>query len=494
MAARTMLDADDREVLALVSKAIFTNPFSDERERLNARIAGIERAGGETLGPEHFLPRVEARLDALAARGAGTIKDFGGEDRVLVEYAHLFHIYHRAAGDFDALIAAQLAEGDRPAPAPFTARVLEELRRVGFGPEEAPRFLEMFFQLRRAFFFIDRGLIGRSPSMRKLRLALWNSVFTHDLSRYVRSLWNRMEDFSTLILGETGTGKGAAAAAIGRSCYIPFNAQKGAFAESFTKTFLAINLSQYPETLIESELFGHRKGAFTGAIDNHDGAFSRGSRHGALFLDEIGEVSVPVQIKLLQVLQERTFSPVGGREKLRFEGRVIAATNTPLERLRCGGKFRDDFFYRLCSDVIVVPPLRQRIAEDPRELDALLALTVARILGEEAPEVATLVGNALDRELPRAYPWPGNVRELEQAVRRILLTGAYTGEAPAPPDAVTRIVRGIESCAFDAHALLCRYAALLYERCGSYEETARRMNLDRRTVKKYVGEAEDLGR
>jgi transcriptional regulator with PAS, ATPase and Fis domain len=107
-------------------------------------------------------------------------------------------------------------------------------------------------------------------------------------------------------------------------------------------------------------LFGHKRGAFTGAIDAHEGVFSRCSAHGAIFLDEIGDVSRPVQIKLLQVLQERTFSPVGSREKLRFRGRVIAATHQPLDDLRDRKIFRDDFFYRLCSDVIVV----RRFASD----------------------------------------------------------------------------------------------------------------------------------
>src|SRR5436309_805666 len=125
--------------------------------------------------------------------------------------------------------------------------------------------------------------------------------------------------------------------------------------------------SGFPEE--RAERFGHRKGAVTGAVEHHEGVFERCNAHGALFLDEIGEASIPVQIKLLQVLQERTFTALGGHEKKRFSGRVIAATNRPLAALRRDGRFRDDFFYRLCSDVIEVPTLRQRIAESPAELD-----------------------------------------------------------------------------------------------------------------------------
>src|SRR6185295_11575612 len=109
-----------------------------------------------------------------------------------------------------------------------------------------------FFQLRRAFYFILRSLAGECESMRKLRESLWNNVFTHDMRGYDAALWNRMEDFSTLLLGETGTGKGQAAAAIGRSEFIPYLPAERRFAANFTETFIAINLSQFPETLIES--------------------------------------------------------------------------------------------------------------------------------------------------------------------------------------------------------------------------------------------------
>src|SRR6185436_16388224 len=251
----------------------------------------------------------------------------------------------------------------------------------------------------------------------------------------------RMEDFSTLLLGETGSGKGTAAAAIGRSGFIPFNPSRGCFAESFTHGFLSLNLSQFSQALIESELFGHRKGAFTGAIEAQEGALARCSPHGAIFLDEIGEVPIPVQIKLLQVLQERTFSPVGSHEKLRFRGRVIAATNSELEELRAQKLFRDDFFYRLCSDVITVPSLQQRLRECPGELDALLTNLVYRTTGESESELIGFVRERLLASVGEHYEWPGNVRELEQAVRRILITGSYEPQRVVEHDLPAQLCR-----------------------------------------------------
>jgi MoxR-like ATPase len=481
------LSAVDRELFAALADVVFGNPFSPQRAELIVRLAPGAPLGDMTTHREALAQVVGPRLRPWLLDGAAALRSVSTEDRRLLEPPLLYVAYHRCVPRLDAHIEKQAGQGGAPLSVPFADEVIGELVRSGFPEDRAERYFAMFFQLRRAFYFILGSLAGECECMRRLREALWNNVFTHDMRGYDAALWNRMEDFSTLLLGETGTGKGSAAAAIGRSEFIPYVASQRRFAANFAESFIAINLSQFPETLIESELFGHRKGAFTGAIDRHEGVFERCNAHGALFLDEIGEVSIPVQIKLLQVLQERTFAPLGSHEKKRFSGRVIAATNRPLDRLRRDGRFREDFFYRLCSDVIEVPTLRQRIGESPGELEHLVRLLVTRIAGERGAGLAATVMEALDRDLPRGYRWPGNVRELEQALRRILLTGRYSGErAEAAPDEEVALAEKVRAGELMADELLSRYCALLYRRLGTYADVAKRTGLDPRTSRKYV--------
>jgi hypothetical protein len=485
--ATPRLEAPEREFFAALNDIVFGNPFSDDRARLVARL--VPEARGAEFDREALARRVEPQLRPFAPGGERPLEALGAEARRLVQTGFLYVCYHHHVPAIDALIEHQAAHGDDTSAPQVAGAVMGELHRCGFDQPAAARYFSFFFQLRRAFRFILRSLAGECESMRRLRCSLWNNVFTYDMRAYEAGLWSRMEDFSTLLLGDTGTGKGSAAAAIGRSEYIPYSPERRRFAANFAESFIAINLSQFPETLIESELFGHRKGAFTGAIEHHAGVFERCSAHGALFLDEIGEVSVPVQIKLLKVLQERTFTPLGSHESKRFAGRVIAATNRSLPELRSSGRFRDDFFYRLCSDVIVVPSLRQRIMESASELKELVQPLVARIAGEESAALVALVLETLERDLPREYAWPGNVRELEQAVRRILLTGRYAPD-PLPAldgeaEALAELLRGGR---LGARELLGRYCAMLHRQCGNYGEVARRTGLDRRTARKYVAE------
>jgi hypothetical protein len=488
----TALSADERRYLSWVSQAVRSNPFSELRTELDARIAGKDGpddTSRETHGAvrDRAIDNVAGWIEKLESRKRADINAYTGQDRELVQTAFLFDVFHRFIPEFDGLIADQMAAGQRSLTVKFAGRVLELLLRRGFSKTDAVRYFELCFQLRRAFFFIQKNLVGRSPCMQHLRASLWNNVFTHQIDWYDRYLWNRMEDFSTLILGPTGAGKGTAAMAIGRSGYIPFDSHKGCFAESFMRSFTALNLSQFSPTLIESELFGHKKGAFTGAVEAYQGIFSRCSAYGAIFLDEIGEVGQNVQIKLLQVLQERTYTPVGSHQSNRFSGRVIAATNRPLARMREAGQLRDDFYYRLCSDVITLPSLAQRIAEDPLELDDLTAHTVTRILGRANDELAAMIAAEIRRQPGTDYAWPGNVRELEQCVRRILLNRSYSPEPLGPDlDPANRLAREMMAGRLDAQGLLTGYCTLLYKRLGTYEAVARVTSLDRRTVKKYV--------
>lgn len=487
MTKQLSLTPADRDFFRKVALAAFANPFSPERDALDLSIAGPGAKGTRDELISIVISHVNNRLDSLRKANKADPLLYNGEDRSLLQTAFQFDIYHRYRAPFDSFILNQQQAGDRPIRLTFGNEVLEQLGRLGYSSRDSLRYLEIFYQIRRAFYFIDTALVGLAPSMHNLRLQLWNNIFTRDINLYDQHLWNRMEDFSTLLLGETGTGKGAAAAAIGRSGFIPYDEKNGCFKESFTRTFISRNLSQYPESLLESELFGHRKGAFTGAIDNHEGVFSRCSPHGSIFLDEIGDVSVPVQIKLLQVLQERTFSPVGSHERLRFQGRVIAATNRPLDELRHAGQFRDDFYYRLCSDLIIVPPLRQRLQEEPDELQALVTNILTRMIGSDGPAFSSRICETLIADLGQGYPWPGNVRELEQAVRRILLTHHYTGVTTDRNSGLRDIlIEGIDQGNMDVQTMLAQYCTLLYQRFGTYEEVARRTGLDRRTVRKYV--------
>jgi two-component system NtrC family response regulator len=209
-------------------------------------------------------------------------------------------------------------------------------------------------------------------------------------------------DAPVLILGESGTGKEMVARAIHQRS----NRKAG--------SFVAINCSAIPETLLESELFGHEKGAFTGAHVQRIGRIET-AEGGTLFLDEIGEIPLPLQVKLLRFLQEQCIQRVGGRQDIQIETRVIAATNAELKKAMAAGSFREDLYYRLSVVQVVMPPLRER------END--IHLLAQSFLQRFAAQVKK-VGLTFDRGAVRAltsHSWPGNVRELENCVRRAVI-------------------------------------------------------------------------
>jgi len=209
-------------------------------------------------------------------------------------------------------------------------------------------------------------------------------------------------DAPVLILGETGTGKELLAKTI------------HALSRRKKNPFVAINCAALPEQLLESELFGYKKGAFTGAYQDKPGRFYLANK-GTLFLDEIGDMALNLQAKLLRVLQEKTIEPIGGTKSIRIDVRIIAATNKDLTQLMKEKKFREDLYYRLNVIKINLPPLRKRKEDIPLLADFFLAkfnqLYHKRIL-QISPEVLSIFTN---------YDWPGNVRELENVVERAVI-------------------------------------------------------------------------
>jgi transcriptional regulator with GAF, ATPase, and Fis domain len=209
-------------------------------------------------------------------------------------------------------------------------------------------------------------------------------------------------DSTVLILGETGTGKELIARAIHKR------------SQRSTRAFVSVNCAAIPTSLIRSELFGHEKGAFTGAIQRRLGRFEL-AEGGTLFLDEIGELLMETQIALLRVLQEREFERVGGTEPLRANVRVIDATNRDLQGAIAAGTFRSDLFYRLNVFPITLPPLRERKEDIP----ALVSYFVDRYAKRGGRKIRGIRKRAVN--LLESYSWPGNIRELQNVIERSLI-------------------------------------------------------------------------
>ncbi|MCF6248090.1 MAG: sigma 54-interacting transcriptional regulator [Desulfobacula sp.] len=483
------LNSEERHFFGTVHNAAFANPFSDLRKKLDIKIAGLFPSASRRESIDNCIKEVDHRIKILEKKGRANINAFRNRDKEIITVVFLFDIFHKFRDNFDLLIKNQIKAQDTSAHVPFAKDAMLMLHNKGFNDKQIAHYFSLSYQLRRAFHFISSSLVGTGPSMKKLKKHLWYNIFTYNIGFYNEFLWNKMEDFSTLLLGETGTGKGTAAKAIGQSGYIPFDKKRQCFTQSFTRAFSSLNLSQYPETLLESELFGHTKGAFTGAVDDYQGAFDRCSPHGSILLDEIGEIPNHVQIKLLRVLQERNFSPVGTHETSRFNGRVIAATNRPKQEIIDGNIFRDDFYYRLCSDIIEVPPLRIRIKESASELDGLLDFTILKLTGTQSDKLIRKVKRIIDRQLGKDYQWPGNVRELEQCVRSVLLRRNYRGKYVKkikPVSVAEQLSQGITDQSISVAELVSGYCNLLYKSLGTYEKVAKQTGLDRRTIKKHI--------
>jgi len=226
---------------------------------------------------------------------------------------------------------------------------------------------------------------------------------------------------TVMIYGESGTGKELVARAVHR------------LSERAAKPFVSVSAGALPETLLESELFGYEKGAFTGAMTAKPGRFEM-ANGGTLFLDEIGDISPAVQVKLLRVLQERTFERLGGTRSIEVDVRVVAATNRDLQQLIADGTFREDLFYRLNVVPVTIPPLRKR----PEDIPSLVAHFLTKF-GAQGRSISPEAMRALSE-----YQWPGNVRELENTIERVVILSH--GDVIGIEDLPAEVRAGVSVC------------------------------------------------
>jgi len=279
---------------------------------------------------------------------------------------------------------------------------------------------------------LERCNFQRQIENLQQQVALTNLIGTSQPMQEVYDLIQRVapRDVTVLILGESGTGKELVALAIVNN------------SPRRTMPFIKVNCAAIPETLLESELFGHERGAFTGAILTKPGKFELADK-GTVFLDEIGDLSPGLQAKLLRVLQEREFERVGGTRPIKVDLRVIAATNSNLAQKVAEGRFREDLYFRLNVIPVILPPLRNRVEDLPLLVDHFVA-HFNRQFGKNISGVSSEV-----MELFLAYPWPGNVRELENVIQRacILSQEPQITVQSLPPEMTKAAEKGAEAAA-----------------------------------------------
>lgn len=500
----------EREAAAALADLTLVNPFMPQRVEAERRALGdrfvehqpvwhVQVQGGEAANPNLPLLTDEAqRLAEVLRERLGKVRRVGKAEAQIYRDLVVYALYRR----YQVELHGPMRDGKKGGSSrtfPFYRRFAGDLDRF-FAPAALAGMVDLpdpahlfacFFQVRRAFHHIHRFLVGGSMPAARQRAAVWESIFSHDMRRYRRLLFRQMGDVTTLITGPSGTGKELVARAIGLSRYLPFDPRKETFQAGFDESFFPLNLSALSPALIESELFGHRRGSFTGAVEDRAGWLEVCPVHGTAFLDEIGEIDSGLQVKLLRVLENRSFQRLGETQEKRFEGKVIAATNRDLGEEMRAGRFREDLFYRLCADSIQTPSLAERLKDSPQELGVLVRHLTHQMMGEgEVEELAVEVLHWINDHLsPQGeYGWPGNVRELGQCIRNVLIRRSYH-----PPSLGSGAVGTAEKLsqqmlggALTADELLRKYTTLVYHQAGSFQEVARRLGVDRRTVKARI--------
>ncbi len=391
MTAATILVADDDKAIRTVLSKALARQGHEVRATGNASTLWrwIEDGDGDLVVTDVVMPD-EDGLDLLPR-----IKRLRPELPIVVMSAHttlLTAVKATERGAYEYL------------PKPFDLNELVGIIRRALSGSKAPR------EVVEGDLEEHPLLIGRSPAMQ-------------DIYRIIARLTT--SDLTALVIGESGTGKELVARALHE------------YGKRRNGPFVAVNVAAIPRELIESELFGHEKGAFTGASARHFGRFEQ-AQGGTLFLDEIGDMPIEAQTRLLRVLQQGEYTPVGGRTPVRADVRIIAATLRDLRQHVKQGLFRDDLFYRINVVPIRIPPLRERREDIPLLVRHFLAAAQAEGLPAKSIDAAAM-------ERIANHPWPGNVRELENLVRRLavlyseevigadIVTAELTEVAPPAP-------------------------------------------------------------
>ncbi len=367
--SRRVLVADDEKNMRWVLSQALTAEGYEVLEAASGKeaLAAIEEQQPDIVVLDHKMPPPDGLEVLRRIRGKGSTIP------VIMLTAH---------GNVASAVEAMKAGATEYLTKPFD---LEELK---LGIEKALRLAELAAEVDRLRAEVDReydieGIVASDPKML-------------EILKVVRTV--APTNATVMIYGESGTGKELVARALHK-----LSSRSG-------KPFISVSAAALPETLLESELFGYEKGAFTGAMQAKPGRFEM-ANGGTLFLDEIGDISPAVQVKLLRVLQERTFERLGGTRSIEVDVRVIAATNRDLQRLIAEGSFREDLFYRLNVVPLTLPPLRQRKGDIP--------LLVAHFLEKHNASGKRFTPEAIGVLVD--YQWPGNIRELENIVERIAI-------------------------------------------------------------------------
>lgn len=503
-----MFTKPDFEFARTIAELNYTNPFSAERLEMERRALGDDYEvephlfwsliPGEDSTKRGNILKLTRRTEQLAEEARRQIlAGESVEDGALAVYDDLivYLLFYQSVGEWRELIAGGDAGDASRQWERFNDRFDHWLKLPGVALPSAGEKAHLFallYQVYRAFVNIFDCVVGQSRAAASLRSSIWQSIFTHDVRRYRRSLYSRLHEITTLVTGPSGSGKELVAQAIGRSRYIPFSFRKRQFETSALTSYVALNISAFSVNLIESELFGSIKGAYTGAETARAGWLETCGAHGSILLDEIGELDATTQVKLLRVLQNRQYSRLGESKLREFHGKVLAATNRDLRREIRKGTFREDLYYRLCADVITTPPLAEYVQGDPASLGELVRFISRRIAPGEESALAEQVIEWIGQHLPTSYHWPGNIRELEQCVRNIMIRNHYQPDSSdgseESADPAEKLARRIANVQLTADELLTEYARIALKKSASFKQAAELLGIDRRTLRARVGD------